>query len=350
MEKHDKILVTGGTGFIGSYILRELVQRGYQNIHALRRENSSMELVKPFKNAIVWHTAEIEDVDQIYSLIRGSITVIHAAALVSFAPGDRERLYEINVQGTETIVNACLYHGVNRLIHISSTGALAKNKDGKPINEKTKWIDDKHTSQYGRSKHQAEMEVWRGMAEGLSAIILNPSIVLGAGDWSSSSCKLFMKIHDGLKFHTPGRTGFVDVRDVARISTDMITHDTVNESYILSGENLYFKDVFDKMAQGLGKKPPSLPAPKWIAKSLVAIETIKTMITRGEPLLTSDSVRSAYKNFSYDNQKIKALDYRFIPIQQTIQETTQLLKAAVKNDFRPTLLPPNTNVHSTPSQ
>lgn len=199
MNKNDKILVTGGTGFIGSYILRELIQQGYENIHAIRRPDSEMALVQDFQHLINWHTADLDDVDKIYEITKGSQRVIHSAGLVSFSPGDRDLLYEINARGTEYLVNACLENQVVRLIHISSIAALAKVKNGEMISEKTTWTDDKHTSHYGRSKHLGEIEVWRGMAEGLDAIILNPTVVLGAGIWESSSCQLFMQIFKGLK-------------------------------------------------------------------------------------------------------------------------------------------------------
>lgn len=346
MNKNDKILVTGGNGFIGSYILRELIRQGYQNIHAIRRENSQMVLVKEFQHMIDWHIADLDDVHTIYQLTEGCRRVIHAAGLVSFAPGDRDRLYEVNSRGTEHLVNACLEHQVNRLIHISSIAALAKLNDGTLISEKTKWTDDKHISHYGRSKHLGEIEVWRGMAEGLDAIILNPTIVLGAGIWESSSCQLFMQIFKGLKYYTPGSTGFVDVRDVARIGVAMMSTSRVNEAYVINESNYKFREIFTWMAQGLNVLPPSKPAPRWIARLIVNKEYIKSKITGCRPVITADSVRNAYENFQYSNQKVKSLGFSFIPIEDTIRETTELFREAAKNEFKPALLP---TVHVTES-
>lgn len=340
MNKNDKILVTGGTGFIGSYILRELIQQGYENIHAIRRPDSEMALVQDFQHMIHWHTADLDDVDKIYEITKGSQRVIHSAGLVSFSPGDRDLLYEINARGTEYLVNACLENQVARLIHISSIAALAKVKNGEMISEKTTWTDDKHTSHYGRSKHLGEIEVWRGMAEGLDAIILNPTVVLGAGIWESSSCQLFMQIFKGLKYYTPGSTGFVDVRDVARIAVSMMTTSRVNEAYVINESNYRFRDIFTWMAQGLDVPPVSRLAPRWIARGIVNMEYIKSKLTGIRPVITSDSVRNAYENFHYSNQKIKSLGFSFIPIEQTIRETTELLREAAKNDFKPALLHP----------
>ncbi len=349
MKKNDKIFVTGGTGFIGSYILRELVTRGYVNIHAIRRKKSDMRLVEPFESHITWHFADLQDIDLIYDLIKGSEIVIHAAGLVSFAPADKDKLYEINVLGTETIVNACLEHNIPKLIHISSIGALAKTRQGQPITEETKWSDDRHISHYGRSKHLGEMEVWRGIAEGQKAVILNPSIVLGAGDWFSSSCRLFMQIHKGLKYYTPGSTGFVDVRDVARIAVSMMDLRVVNQGYIINESNYSFNQIFTWMADGLSTAAPTTKAPKWIAKTIVLLEALKSKISGSKPVITADSVRNAYQDFHYENKKIKSLGFSFTPIEETIQQTTEVLQKASRKDFPPMLLPslsvaePNTN-------
>lgn len=342
MNQHTKILVTGGTGFVGSYILRELIHQGYTNIHALRRTESDRRLVAEFEDKINWHLVDLDHVDEVYQAIAHCDSVIHSAGLVSFAPQDRHQLYQVNVQGTATVVNACLEHQVDRLIHLSSSSALAKVKNGQPITEQTKWIDDRQISQYGRSKHLAEIEVWRGIAEGLDAVILNPTIILGAGIWDTTSCKMFMQVHQGLKYYTPGSTGFVDVRDVARIAVDMLGSDEVNQSFILNESNYHFKDIFTWMARGLNVDPPSRPAPRWMARFIVTAEHLKSKLTGKRPIITADSIRNAYENFSYDNAKIQSRGYGFISIEETIHDTTALFREAAENNFTPKLLAPKT--------
>lgn len=340
MAKTGKIFVTGGTGFIGSYILHELVARGYKNIHAIRRKNSDGSLLESLGNHITWHISDLLDTENIFNLIEGSDGVIHAAGLVSYAPTDKEKLYEINVQGTEHIVNACLFHHIPRLIHISSIAALAKVQNGKKISEKTKWSDGRHISDYGRSKYLGEMEVWRGIAEGLDANILNPSIVLGAGDWSSSSCRLFGKIYKGLKYYTPGSTGFVDVRDVANIVIDSLSYNDINQRYIINENNYTFKQIFGWMAEELRVPGPSIKAPQWLAKIVILLESVKSKFNNTRPVITKDSIRNAYKDFHYDNRKITSLGYSFIPIEQTIKETSVVFHQAVEDGWAPRLLPP----------
>lgn len=340
MNKEKNILVTGATGFIGGYILRELMHRGYQNITALRRPSSRTEMIADLENKVNWKTGDLLEVDTIYEAVSEADVVIHSAALVSFAPADRDALYEINVQGTANIVNACIEADIDHLVHISSVGAITKKTNGHKIDEKTPWVDDKYTSHYGRSKYLGELEVWRGMAEGLSATILNPTIVLGAGPWHSSSCEIFMKIYDGFRFYTPGSTGFIDVRDVAGFAVKMTEEPRPGHRYILSEGDYTFREIFSEIADGLDKKPPSVNAPRWVARSLILVDKMKTGVTGQRPIVTPDTVRNAYENFSYDTGKARQLGYEFIPVARTIRETTNLLKEAAQENFTPKFLPP----------
>lgn len=339
MNKNQKIFLTGGTGFVGGYILKELIRQGYSDITALKRKTSEMSMVTDIENQINWITGDLLSLDVLYDAAAQADIIIHSAALVSFAPGDKNSLYEINTLGTENLVNAALNGGVKHFIHISSVGAIAKTTGGKPIDEETPWIDDRHTSHYGRSKHLGEREVWRGQAEGLTTTILNPSIILGAGPWYSSSCKIFMEIYEGLKFYTPGSTGYIDVRDVARVAVDMIARPQPGENFIISEGNYKFKDLFHWIAEGLGKNPPTIQPPKWAARSLAIFDGLKSKITGQRPIITRDTVRNAYEDFSYRTDKIKHLGYKFIPIRQTVKETTELLKEAAEEDFSTKLLP-----------
>lgn len=339
MNTEKRIFLTGATGFVGGYILQDLIRRGYTRITALMRETSDLAMVRNVADQIDWITGDLLSTEILYDAAAEADVVIHAAALVSFAAADRNDLYEINVLGTQNLVNASLDGKVEQFIHISSVGAIAKTTGGQPISEDTPWTDDRHTSDYGRSKHLGEMEVWRGNAEGLPATILNPTIVLGAGPWHSSSCKIFMEIYEGLKFYTPGSTGYIDVRDVARIAVDLISDPRPGENFIISEGNYKFKDLFEWIAKGLDRKPPTISPPRWAARSLALADGIKSKITGQRPIITRDTVRNAYEDFSYDTTKIKELGYDFIPIRQTVAETTALLKEAAEENFAVKLLP-----------
>ncbi|WP_236980134.1 SDR family NAD(P)-dependent oxidoreductase [Membranihabitans maritimus] len=340
MRTDKKILVTGGTGFLGVYILKELLDTGYKNIFALYRSAEKKSLLpEELQNAIQWIEGDILDVQGMYDIISEMDKVVHTAGLVSFAKMDRDDLFSINVDGTANIVNACIQHGVDKLVHISSIAAIAKRKNGRLIDEDTEWVQNKHTSHYALSKFQGEMEVWRGAAEGLKTVILNPSIILGAGAWQQTSCKMFMEVHKGLKYYTPGSTGFVDVRDVAACTVELMESEISAERYIINESNYTFREIFTFIAHHLGKKPPSNHAPKWLAQSIATFEKYKSLITGIRPIITEDSIRNAYEDFNYNNKKIQNdIGIQFIPIKNTIKETCSLLLEAEKENFPPLFL------------
>ena len=177
----QKIFVTGGTGFVGAYLLQYLVANGYQNITALKRPSSPMDLVVSISNQIHWVEGDVLDLPVLEEVMKEVDQVYHCAAMVSFQPNDKEQMMQVNRQGTANIVNMAMHHKVKKLVHISSIAAIGKEKDQKIISELTKWKEDVNTTNYAKSKYAAEMEVWRGIAEGLKAVIINPSMILGSG-------------------------------------------------------------------------------------------------------------------------------------------------------------------------
>ena len=207
----QKIFVTGGTGFVGAYLLRYLVAKGDQQITALKRPNSPMHLVKAINDQINWVEGDILDVPFLEEAMKGIDQVYHCAALISFAPQDEERMMKINGEGTANIVNIALYNGVKKLVYMSSIAAIGKEKDKKQVTEVTTWKEDKRTSNYGKSKYAAEMEVWRGIAEGLNAAILNPSLIIGSGFWDRGTGEIFRLYANGFPFYSSGVGGLVAV-------------------------------------------------------------------------------------------------------------------------------------------
>ncbi|MEO7394836.1 MAG: SDR family NAD(P)-dependent oxidoreductase, partial [Chitinophagaceae bacterium] len=201
-----KILVTGGTGFLGSYIIKLLVEKGYA-VRAIRRSNKLPSWIPDgiFDNtttgSVEWVEADILDVVALKDAMEGVDTIIHSAAVVSFIKKDRKNMYQVNVDGTANIVNIALEKNIKRLVYISSVASLGRTAAGGHVNEEKKWEESKLNTHYAKSKYKAEVEVWRGVSEGLNAIILNPSTILGYGDWHSSSCAIFKNIHDGFKWY-----------------------------------------------------------------------------------------------------------------------------------------------------
>jgi nucleoside-diphosphate-sugar epimerase len=201
------VLVTGGTGFIGAYMIKELIEKGY-SVRAIRRSNKLPFFISTdILNKVEWIPSDVLDVISLGEAMNGVDAVIHAAAMVSFVKKERRQMYNTNVDGTANIVNLALEHGVKKLVHISSISALGRTFAGEHVNEEKKWTPGKLNSHYGISKHKAEMEVWRGIGEGLDAVIINPSTVLGFGNWHDSSCAIFKNMFKGFPWYTTGVNG-----------------------------------------------------------------------------------------------------------------------------------------------
>jgi len=266
-------LVTGGTGLLGMRIAYDLLSSG-QQVRVLRREKSDLNVVKNVfqfydKNngdnlfqKIEWVEGDVLDIFSLEEAMKNVSHVYHCAAVVSFHPKDFKDMYRINQKGTENVVNMSVSCGVEHLCHISSIAAIGRDKIGVAIDEKTEWITSKYNSNYAISKYVSEREVWRGMEEGLPAVILNPGIIFGAGAKGKSSASLFSVVQDGLKFHTKGSGSFVDVRDVSKIALKAIEQKITRERYVLVSENKPMRKIFENIAGKLNKNAPRIFAGK----------------------------------------------------------------------------------------
>ena len=194
MNKYNtSILVTGGTGFVGSYLLRYLVQQGYTQIGAIKRPNSPMDLVEEIKDKIKWIEGDVLDIFSLEDALKGVQQLYHCAAVVSYSPKDFKQMMKVNVEGTANVVNLALEAGIKKMLYVSSIAALGKTEKTLWVDEQADWIPSKSNSQYSISKYLSEMEVWRGMAEGLRAAIVNPSVILGSGFWDAGTANFLKK-------------------------------------------------------------------------------------------------------------------------------------------------------------
>ena len=338
----QKIFVTGGTGFLGSYLLRYLVHQGYTNIRAMKRSSSPMDLVESIKNQIEWVEGDILDQVFLEDVMADVDQVYHVAAMISLVPSQADKMFAINEIGTQNIVNTCLFHQVKKLVHISSIAAIGSEQFGQPISENTKWQDDQENSNYAKSKYAAEMQVWRGIAEGLDAAILNPSVILGSGFWDSGSLEIFNIYGKGFPFYSDGSNGFVDVRDVAKIAIQLMDADISAERYIINAENLPFKQVFNLISEKAGVPPPYFKVNPILSSIGWRLIWVVSKITRKTPTITRESVQTALGNYQYDNQKsITAFNFQYTPIAQTISEVITQFKIAKQNNMRAMVLPLN---------
>jgi dihydroflavonol-4-reductase len=318
-----KVLVTGGTGFLGAYVIRELAEKGWA-VRAIRRGNSLPEFIPAdILQQVEWITGDILDVVALEEAMEGVDGVVHAAAKVSFAGRDHHELYSINVEGTANVVNMALLQNVKRFVHVSSVAALGRTGKGERVTEKKSWEESKYNTSYSISKFRGEVEVWRGIGEGLPAVIINPSTILGFGDWNNSSCRLFRSAFEEFPWYTEGTNGFVDVQDTARAIVRLLEADVSGERFILNGDNWTFRHLFETIAAGFGKKPPSREATPLLAGIAWRLERMKSLFSGRPALLTRESARVARSNTAFDNGKIlqQLPGFRFTPLEETIRES-----------------------------
>lgn len=316
------ILVTGGTGLVGSHLLRYLItNKPNISIRAIKRPSSRTNLVADIYDQIEWRDVDLLDVTGLKEAMQGVNQVYHSAAMIAFIPSKTEQMHQINVEGTANIVNVCLETGVDKLVYVSSVAAIGRTKstENVVIDEHTKWEDCQLNSQYAISKYRAEQEVWRGNAEGLNIVIVNPSMILGRGDWSKGSSRVFSMIADGLKFCPKGGNGFVDVLDVVRVMVLLMDDDTTGERFILAPHNRLFRELFALIAKELNKPAPMWTPPDFLSGLAWRIEAIKSWLLNKEPIITKETVMTAQHVFRYNSEKIKQqLSFQFTPLEKTI--------------------------------
>lgn len=313
------ILVTGATGFLGAELIHQLTSQGIK-LRALKREHSTVpDLIKDNK-LVDWVIADINDISALEDAFEGIQQVYHCAALVSFDPKDKAKLLRVNIEGTSNVVNLCADFGV-RLLHVSSVAALGDAKKGALITEKDFWEYDAKAHTYAISKYEGEMEVWRGIAEGLDAVIVNPSVIIGAGAGFEGSGAIFKLVKDGMAYYTKGATGLVDVADVAKSMIALMDSKETAERYILSAENYHYKQFFGEIAAGYGLKAPNKEAKPWMLGIAWRAAKLASLFTRKPAALTSDAARSSLNESFYSNQKIKqTISIEFKRIKQSIEE------------------------------
>jgi dihydroflavonol-4-reductase len=321
-NNNKTIFVTGGTGFLGSYLLRYLVAEGYTNIRALKRPNSPMDLVQEVADKIEWIEGDILDTFILEDAMDGVQLVYHCAGVVSYAPSDYQLMMDVNAEGTTNMVNVALYRKVEKFVYVSSIASIGRRPKLPVIDENTKWERSNWNSDYAISKYLGEMEVWRGVAEGLNVGIVNPAVIIGSGFWDRGTGQLFERANNGLQFYPKGSTGYVDVRDVARFMVKLMDSDIQNERYILNGSNTSYLDFFTKIADILNKKPPSIQVNFILKELAVAGEWLRSTILRKKPLLTRHTVNHVGRDFIYKNEKSKAaFDFHYTPLEKTLAET-----------------------------
>lgn len=309
------ILITGGAGLLGSELINQLLAAGEKIKAIYNRTPLSISHAN-------LHTVpcDILDVCALEEIMQDVTQVYHCAGYVSFAPDAVEKLYKINVEGTANLVNAALEAGVSKFVHVSSVASLGRYNVSGLVHEKMQWVNGNKNSKYAFSKYLGEMEVWRAIAEGLNALIVNPSIILGAGNWNDGSTAIFKTGFNELAWYTGGNSGFVDVKDVAAVMITLMESDISAERFIVNGHNSAYRNVFNLIADGFNKKRPYKKLTPLLAALAWRLEKIKTIFTKKQPLITRETVTSAMESVSYDNSKFQKLfpSFRYRSLEETI--------------------------------
>jgi dihydroflavonol-4-reductase len=330
------ILVTGSTGLLGSHVVCDLLSNGYA-VRALYRSESRKktvehvvryyfpEMADELLSRIDWFRGDILDLSELEGAMEGCDKIVHCAALVSFHRRDFWRLFEHNRKGTANIVNTALKAGIGQLVHVSSTAAIGSDTEyqDQVRRESNHWNANEKVSSYSLSKYSAEKEVWRGIEEGLAAAIVNPSLLFGPGNWNESSLTIIRTLNEGLKFYTKGGNAFVDVRDVALIIRKLIETNTSGERYLVTGHNLPFRELFERICNQLGVKAPSQKAGPFMVGLAWRLMGIVARFTGKRPTITKESAESSQRTTVYSNEKVlKAFpDFQFRSLEDTIENT-----------------------------
>ena len=306
---------------MGSYIIKELVEKNY-SIRAIRRPTSKLPpYISPnIFQGVEWVEGDILDTVSLEDAMSGVDRVIHSAAIISFNKEDKDEMNRVNIMGTANVVNMSLEKNISRFVHVSSVAALGRTKINSHVSEEKKWQDNKNNTHYAISKYKAEMEVWRGVGEGLNAVIINPSTVLGYGDWNTSSCRIFKTVYDGFPWYSTGVNGFVDIEDVAKVAVILLGNSISEQRFIINAENWSFQELLNTIADGFDKKRPGRRATRGLINLILKLEKIKSIFAGTKPLLTRESARVANSHTYFQNDKIlKALPgFSFTPLEESI--------------------------------
>ncbi|RFS16383.1 SDR family NAD(P)-dependent oxidoreductase [Emticicia sp. C21] len=328
----NRILITGANGLLGSATAKRFVEAGFE-VLALCRAESDLTALKDIANKITIVEGDILDVVALEKALEDVDFVVHSAAVVSYTPKDKNRMYKTNVEGTANVVNVCLMKGVKKLCHISSIAALGKpaapqnlsNKDT-IIDEDQKWEDSPINSNYAKTKYLSELEVWRGKAEGLPIVIVNPSVILGESDWTKSSTQLFKYAYDEHRFYSEGNMNYVDVKDVIEAIYQLTISDIEGERFILNGGTVSYKEFFEKVARLFNKKPPTSKVSPILTEIIWRVEALRSFITGKAPLITKETAKNSLMKFVYRSDKIRqSLNFKFTDFDETIKRVSMFL-------------------------
>jgi len=314
------ILVTGGSGFLGQHLVRHLSAQGLR-LRALYHEHAPAGPGAQLPG-VEWMQCDLLDVYAVEEAMAGCTEIYHCAGMVTFNPRMREKMLHFNPESTANVVNEALIQGARKMVYVSSVAALGRSGDAsKLIDEEQEWGENKYNSAYGISKYMAENEVWRGIGEGLCAVIVNPSVILGPGDWNNGSSQLMSVVNKDFPFYTKGVNGWVGVQDVIRAMTMLMASDVEAERFIVSSGNHPFREIFTMMAEAIGKKPPRYYAGSFVTGLIWRLGGLYARLTGKNVAITKETARNAHGFSMYNNEKLLRAfpHFSYMPIEESIK-------------------------------
>jgi nucleoside-diphosphate-sugar epimerase len=324
------ILVTGGTGLVGAHLLLQLTE-GSMPVRALYRTDAGKAKTRnlfshygreAFFEKISWAQGDINDIPSLEEAFKGITHVYHCAALISYDPADEELLRKVNIEGTANVVNCALAYGCRKLCHVSSIAALGDPKEEETvITEETEWNPEVKHSDYGISKHGAEMEVWRGLQEGLAVVMVNPALIFGYGFWNQGSGTIFKAIDKGQYFYTNGNCAAIAAEDVATVMIQLMESSITGEKFTLLAGHITIKELFDTIAEGMGKRKPPVKASGFMTSVAWRIDWLLSKLLMRKRVITRFVARASNKTIHYSTAKINS----------TLQITFKEPKAFIKD-------------------
>lgn len=339
------ILITGGTGLVGSHLLYQLLQT-HNKVKAIYRKEQALAVVKKvfsyyttdiesLYNKIEWICADITDIPSLQAAFKDVNYVYHCAALVSFEPDKYIQLRKINIEGTANVVNICISNGIKKLCYVSSVAAIGREPQSEQyVTEDTTWVQEDDHNVYAIAKYGAEIEVWRGIQEGVDAVIVNPGIIIGPGFWDNDgSSNIIKRVYKGMPYYARGVTGYIDVRDTVNAMQQLMESDIKNERFIAVSENLSFQELQEQCAMALQVKAPQKEISPFLLGLGWRLDWIIHKLTGRRRKLSKQMAKSARRVTKYDASKLKnTLGIVFKPMQNSIKDTSQLFLNDLKEN------------------
>lgn len=303
-------------------------------MRVLRRSTSALDLLGEAASRVEHAFGDVTDPEAVSEAMQGITHVYHAAAwLGTNRPADVRHLMDVNVGGTRHVVNAALRQGVTRIVHTSSMAAFGRPEKsaGAPLlNEDAQWTPSRMNTPYAESKYLAELEIHRGIAEGLDATLVNPALVFGLGRTSENTMQIAWKVYTrSLPAIPVGGTNVVDVRDVAAAHLVAMERGATGRRYFIGSQNLSWIDILTTLADALGVKPPRFVVGPRLSLVLGALSEAASAVTRTSPVLTRERARSASSFYHYDNARARTeLGCTFRPFHETARWMAEHIQAA----------------------